>query len=167
MKIVFHLSVILQQLFSFLFLLFNITLYFTHTCIFFCILLRKKSWISTTQSSFPMPTFILSFYQLFLTSSTLTGQILFISTIPTNHSNSLMNLMLLNWVQIMTFITRKWSSTTCISNPSKIKLIMITTSLHWQLFLLLHLELFNKRIEMLNPIISNIHISKTWMAINL
>ena len=154
-------SVILQQLFSFLFLLFNITLYFTHTCIFFCILFRKKSWISTTQSSLPMSTFILPFYQLFLTSNTLTRQILLIGTISTNHSYSFMNFMLFNRIQIMTLIARKWSSTTCISYPSKIKLVMITTSLHWQLFLLLHLELFNKRIEMLNPVISNIHISKT------
>ena len=160
MKIVFSFVCFIQQLFSFLFLLFNITLYFTHSCIFFCILLRKKSWISTTQPSLPMSTFILALYQLFLASSTLTEQILFISTISTNHSNSLVNLMLLNRVQVMTLIARKRSSTTCISYPSKIKLIMITTSLHWQLFFFLHLELFYKRIEMLNPIISNIHISK-------
>lgn len=152
---------------SLLFLLFDVALYLTHTCILFCILFRKKSWISATKSSFPMPTLILTFDQLFLASRTLTRNVLFISTISTNHCYSVMNLMLLNWVQIMTLVTRKWSSTTCISYPPKIKLIMITSPLHWQLFLLLHLKLFHKRIKMLYPIIRNIHISKTRMTIHL
>lgn len=114
-----------------------------------------------------MSTLILAFDQLFLASRTLTRNILFISTVSTNHCYSVMNLMLLNRIQIMTLITRKWSSTTRISYPSKIKLIMITSPLHWQLFFLLHLKLFHKRIKMLYSIIRNIHIRKTRMTIHL
>lgn len=58
----------------------------------------------------------------------------------------------------MALVTSEGSTATCVSYPSKVVLVMIAGTLEWQLFIFLHLELLHKGIEMLNAIVSDVHV---------
>ncbi len=114
-----------------------------------------------------MSCLILSFDQFLLTLDTLLGYLLLMCTHPTNHSQPINNLMFLHRSQIMTFLTSEWPTTTSIPLPSKVEFIMITSTFHGQLFIILQLKVINKGIEISDSIIGHIHISKTLVTVKL
>lgn len=92
---------------------------------------------------------------------------LLISTISANHSQSIDYLMLFYRIYIVALVTSEGSTAACISYPSKVVLVMIAGTFEWQLFIFLHLKLLNKRIEVLDTIVSDVHVREAAMTVQL
>lgn len=114
-----------------------------------------------------MSSLILSFKQLLLTLTTFFCNGLFMSTVSTDHGQPMDSFMLLYSSKIMALFTWERSSTTCISYPSKVQLIMVTSTSQGKFFVLLHLELFYKRIEVFDAIVDDAHVGKACVTVEL
>jgi len=88
-------------------------------------------------------------------------------TVPAYHGDALMNFVIFNCSKIMALITCKRTTATSVPSPLKIVLIVIASSFKRKLLIFLKLKLLNKRVEMLDPIVGNVHVSKTSMTVDL
>lgn len=141
---------------------------FCQSSVLLSIFPRQQGFISTTQSSLPMPTLVYPSHQLTLAMHAFPAHRLLIWAKATKHGGTFYFLMGVYRLVDMALITGESSTTASISNPSKTKFHMLTCPFIWQLLIILHqLVLFKERVRESQSHIWHLHLPKTLMAISI